>query len=75
MGSLTTAHDGSPFKTGWIQTASAGFACYPAAGTDTDSLLHAADRALYAAKTNGRDRTETAVGTIRPAPALIPASA
>lgn len=37
-------------------SASFGVAGYPADGNDPDSLLRAADRALYTAKTSGRDR-------------------
>jgi diguanylate cyclase (GGDEF)-like protein len=45
---------------GWNQTASAGVACFPVTGQGSDSLLQAADRALYAAKNAGRDRVRTA---------------
>jgi diguanylate cyclase (GGDEF)-like protein len=37
---------------------SVGLACYPTNGTDTETLLHAADAALYAAKRAGRNRVE-----------------
>jgi diguanylate cyclase (GGDEF)-like protein/PAS domain S-box-containing protein len=37
-------------------TVSAGVACAPEHGTSSDVLLRAADTALYAAKTGGRDR-------------------
>lgn len=37
---------------------SIGVACYPTHGSDTESLLHAADGALYAAKRGGRNRVE-----------------
>jgi len=37
---------------------SIGLACYPTHGTDTESLLHAADAALYAAKRGGRNRVQ-----------------
>ncbi|HEX2903003.1 MAG TPA: GGDEF domain-containing protein [Jatrophihabitans sp.] len=37
---------------------SIGIACYPTHGSDTESLLHAADAALYAAKRGGRNRVE-----------------
>lgn len=36
-------------------TISMGIACYPANGLDRESLLRAADRAMYAAKRAGRD--------------------
>jgi len=37
---------------------SIGLACYPTHGSDTETLLHAADAAMYAAKRNGRNRVE-----------------
>ncbi len=37
---------------------SIGLACYPTHGTDAETLLHAADAALYAAKRNGRNRVQ-----------------
>jgi diguanylate cyclase (GGDEF)-like protein len=44
-------------------TASLGIATIPQHAADGDQLVRAADRALYLAKTNGRDRVETAAGT------------
>jgi diguanylate cyclase (GGDEF)-like protein len=41
-------------------SASFGVATFPIDAADTDSLLRIADRALYLAKHNGRDRVETA---------------
>ncbi len=43
-------------------TASIGVAAYPSHGTDLDALIDAADRALYAAKSAGRDRAWHADG-------------
>jgi diguanylate cyclase (GGDEF)-like protein len=40
-------------------TASVGVATLPAQGHDTPTLLRSADRALYSAKANGRNRVET----------------
>ena len=39
-----------------VLTASIGIAVYPQAGADLAELLENADRALYAAKREGRDR-------------------
>ncbi len=41
-------------------TLSAGVAAYPPHGRDAESLIHAADRALYRSKSDGRDRVTTA---------------
>lgn len=41
-------------------TASVGVAAYPDHGDDLDTLLHAADRAMYTAKAHGRNRIERA---------------
>jgi diguanylate cyclase (GGDEF)-like protein len=41
-------------------TASVGVAAFPDHGEDLDGLLKASDRAMYAAKGNGRNRIETA---------------
>jgi diguanylate cyclase (GGDEF)-like protein len=43
-------------------TASIGIASHPSHGSTLDDLVQAADRALYRAKTNGRDRIELAAG-------------
>ncbi|MGZ6793158.1 MAG: GGDEF domain-containing protein, partial [Mycobacteriales bacterium] len=43
-------------------TASAGVATYPSHAADADTLVRAADEALYAAKHAGRDRTSVWVG-------------
>jgi len=45
-------------------TASFGVAVMPDDAGESDLLLRVADRALYAAKTAGRDRVETAHGTL-----------
>jgi diguanylate cyclase (GGDEF)-like protein/PAS domain S-box-containing protein len=39
-----------------LATLSAGVACYPLHGADSDTLLSAADQALYQSKNNGRDQ-------------------
>jgi diguanylate cyclase (GGDEF)-like protein len=44
----------------WNQTASAGIACFPHAAQQSESLLQAADRALYAAKNGGRNQIQRA---------------
>jgi diguanylate cyclase (GGDEF)-like protein len=44
-------------------TASLGVAAIPEHASDGDQLVRSADRALYVAKTNGRNRTETALTT------------
>jgi diguanylate cyclase (GGDEF)-like protein len=49
---LRHLHDGGDLST----TLSAGIAAYPSDGATGDEVLHAADRALYAAKRGGRNR-------------------
>jgi diguanylate cyclase (GGDEF)-like protein len=46
-------------------TASLGIATIPRHAGDGDQLVRSADRALYLAKTNGRDRVETATASSR----------
>jgi diguanylate cyclase (GGDEF)-like protein len=41
-------------------TVSAGIAMFPEHGATAETLLHAADQALYRAKAEGRDRVVTA---------------
>lgn len=41
-------------------TASFGVAAFPDDGSDISSMIRAADRALYLAKANGRNRVEKA---------------
>ncbi len=43
---------------------SIGVACFPTHGTDTETLLHAADAALYAAKRGGRNRVELSSSSV-----------
>lgn len=47
-------------REGAEQTASAGVACYPDHGRDSNALLSAADAALHAAKAGGKNRAEVA---------------
>ena len=59
---LQVAHNGQTLST----TASFGVAGYPDHGADAAALFQAADRALYQAKHNGRNRV--AIATSAPAP-------
>ncbi len=45
---------------GWRQSTSAGYACFPDAASHPDALVRAADRALYEAKSAGRDQFHSA---------------
>jgi diguanylate cyclase (GGDEF)-like protein/PAS domain S-box-containing protein len=45
-------------------TISIGVAVHPEQGSDTDSVLQAADKALYVAKESGRDRTVLATSVV-----------
>ena len=53
-------------------TLSGGVATFPASGTTTGELFHAADVSLHSAKASGRNQVLTGVGTRRPA---VPSSA
>ncbi|MBI3405769.1 MAG: diguanylate cyclase [Acidobacteria bacterium] len=50
---MAVQHGGKPLGP---VTLSLGAACFPAHGTDVAALLHAADQALYRAKSGGRNR-------------------
>lgn len=59
-----------PVQGGFISvTASFGVACYPMTGAGQDTLFAAADRALYAAKNDGRNRVN--VNNVRLSAAVI----
>lgn len=58
----TPAACASALPAGWRQSTSAGYACYPDVASHPDALVRAADRALYAAKTAGRDQFRSASG-------------
>src|ERR1700744_1754119 len=53
-------------------TASLGIATIPDHAADGDQLVRSADRALYVAKTNGRNRAEIAITETRYAPPIAP---
>jgi len=52
------AAHGFPLVAPGIITVSVGIACYPEDGDNVTTLIAASDRALYAAKRNGRNRVE-----------------
>lgn len=58
-----------PYPLGEVEarlSASVGVALYPDHGSDPESLLRAADAALYRAKREGKDRIAVATGATRP---------
>ncbi|HKY08249.1 MAG TPA: diguanylate cyclase [Candidatus Binatia bacterium] len=57
---MVVREDGQSIK---AVTVSMGLAYYPLHGQNSQTLLQAADHALYRAKETGRDRIEVAVGT------------
>ncbi len=57
---LRAAIEGAPLSGGAALSASLGVAVYPDDAADTDELLRRADRALYLAKKQGRNRVESA---------------
>ena len=59
---------------GWGLTATIGVAIYPDAGTDPESLLRAADVALYRAKDAGRDGVMVAESAVATSGAFAPRS-
>jgi diguanylate cyclase (GGDEF)-like protein len=68
---LQTPVEGPECSAGRVLTFSAGVAFFPQDARGLDALLAAADRALYAAKARGRDRTAfwSELGDLDPPPA------
>jgi diguanylate cyclase (GGDEF)-like protein len=59
--------------TGHAPTVSIGVACaVPARDSTADTIVNAADGALYAAKNNGRNRTEIAGVAMEDSPSIVP---
>ena len=56
-------------------TASMGLACFPQHGADSESLLRAADAALYVSKNNGRNRATVAAAQQLPQLETVPSAA
>ncbi|HVC25329.1 MAG TPA: GGDEF domain-containing protein [Acidimicrobiales bacterium] len=64
---MTPAACAPALPVGWRQTTSAGLACYPSVAQHPDALVRAADKALYVAKSTGRDRFTSAASLDGPA--------
>lgn len=71
---LTTDKRGAP-TTITDRTTSIGVAVYPEHGNTLEELLHAADRAVYQAKENGRNQVRMAQPSQQKAPRSQPATA
>lgn len=66
---LAVAHEGEPLRA----TMSCGLAVFPEHGRDAQALLQAADGALYAAKSGGRNQLQAALLAGEPAGERVPA--